>query len=190
MEAPIFTPRCTICIAVLSFAQTSLRSAWSCKAVVVVGVHRSVDLPPRWLACATATSTPPPPLLVRNLSRYTTGRSKKEEWRPRRIPCFACFASGRTNRFDPIRFPKGSAQKQQTHLNHAVLILRKIAPPSLPQVTQSAPWRETVVACSQADQHPPSWRLQQRPIVAVHVCKKTHAQLGHHPCVHSRTQEA
>jgi hypothetical protein len=95
----------------------------------------------------------------------------------------------------PIRSPKAETQKQQTHLNHvaaAVLInnltlarreegdtnycaragnychtLRDCVVTQSPQAACS---RSTDVLC---------WRLQQRPMAAVHVCcKHTHAQAG------------
>jgi hypothetical protein len=95
----------------------------------------------------------------------------------------------------PIRSPKAETQKQQTHLNHvaaaaliSILTLARreegdtnycaragnychtLRDCVVTQSPQAACSRSTDVLC---------WRLQQRPIAAVHVCcKHTHAQVG------------
>lgn len=166
-----------ICIAVLAFAQPSLRSAWSCKAAVVVlsikcGSRTSmVGLRHAHLHLLFFFETPAVTL---------QGGAKRKSGDLEGFRAFACFAFGRTNRgSDPIPGKgKGSARKQQTHLNHVAMLIPQNRSSIFPQVTQICARAGTVVAARSSQQINILWRLQQRPIVAVHVCKHTHARTG------------
>ena len=111
---------------------------------------------------------------------------------------FACFAFGRANRgSDPIPGKgKGSARKQQTHLNHVAMLIPQNRSSIFPQVTQICARAGTVFAARSSQQINILWRLQQRPIVAVHVCKHTHARTGRRTnhssslCAHSSSSRA
>jgi hypothetical protein len=89
-----------ICIAVLAFAQPSLRSAWSCKEVIV-RVHRM------WILHLDGWLAPPPPrpLLLRNPSRYTTPREEQKgivEILKDSVLCVLCVRTGKSRiRSDP-----------------------------------------------------------------------------------------
>jgi hypothetical protein len=114
-------------------------------------------------------------------------------WRIRSLFCVLCVHPPRTNRGSdvPIRSPKAETQKQQTHLNHvaaAVLISmsaeRRVTQTTAPGRENCHTLRDCVVtqspqaACSRSTDVL-CWRLQQRPMAAVHVCcKHTHAQAG------------
>jgi hypothetical protein len=114
-------------------------------------------------------------------------------WRIRNLFCVLYVHPPRTNRGSdvPIRSPKAETQKQQTHLNHvaaAVLISmsaeRRVTQTTAPGRENCHTLRDCVVtqspqaACSRSTDVL-CWRLQQRPMAAVHVCcKHTHAQVG------------
>jgi hypothetical protein len=140
----------------------------------------------------SSPSSKPQPLHYREEQK---GRVEKLEG----FRAFACFAFGRTNRFDPIDTippPKGSAQKQQTHLNHVVLILREIAPPSCAAGDTNLRRGGNGVWLHARRQIniPPSLEAA----ATTHRCGprlRADARLGklpltiHHPCVHSRRHE-
>jgi hypothetical protein len=151
-----------------------------------------------WLA-----PRPPPPLHL--LSFFETpavtlqGGAKRKSGEARRIPCFCVLCvrtdkSIRSDRHDSP--PKGSAQKQQTHLNHVVLILREIAPPSCAagDTNLRRGGNRVWLHARRQINIPPSLEAA----ATTHRCGprlRADARLGklpltiHHPCVHSRRHE-
>jgi hypothetical protein len=100
----------------------------------------------------------------------------------------ALRSDGQNREIRSTRFPKGSAQKQQTHLNHAVLIPpRNRSSIFAAGDTICAVAGTSVVACSQADQHPsfsggcsndPSLRSTS---ASRRTARRTNPFIDHHP---------
>jgi hypothetical protein len=181
-----------ICIAVLAFAQPSLRSAWSCKAAVVVlsikcGSHTSmVGLRHAHLRLLLFFETPAVTL---------QGGAKRKSGDLEGFRALACFAFGRANRgSDPIPGKgKGSARKQQTHLNHVAMLIPQNPSSIFPQVTQICARAGTVVAARSRSTS--SGGCSNDPSLwSTSASTRTHAQGGeltiHHPCVHSSSSKS